>query len=29
VLIEDEDGKASDETKNIVYREIFSRFTVT
>jgi ATP-dependent DNA helicase PIF1 len=27
VLIEDENGKASDETKNIVYRKIFSRFT--
>ncbi|ONM60681.1 uncharacterized protein [Zea mays] len=26
VLIEDDDGKSTDETKNIVYREIFSRF---
>jgi ATP-dependent DNA helicase PIF1 len=26
VLIEDEDGNPSDETKNIVYNEIFSRF---
>jgi ATP-dependent DNA helicase PIF1 len=26
VLIEDEDGNPLDETKNIVYNEIFSRF---
>jgi ATP-dependent DNA helicase PIF1 len=29
VLIEDENGKASDETKNIVYKEIFTRFAGT
>jgi ATP-dependent DNA helicase PIF1 len=27
VLIEDENGKASDESQNIVYREIFTCFT--
>jgi ATP-dependent DNA helicase PIF1 len=27
VLIEDDDGNTTDETKNIVYKEIFSRQT--
>jgi ATP-dependent DNA helicase PIF1 len=29
ILIEDDDGKPSNETKNIVYKEIFSRFSGT
>jgi ATP-dependent DNA helicase PIF1 len=29
ILIEDDDGKPSNETKNIVYKEIFSRFSST
>jgi ATP-dependent DNA helicase PIF1 len=28
VLIEDENGKWSDETKNIVYKEIFAHFSI-
>jgi hypothetical protein len=28
VLAEDENGKATNETKNIAYREVFSRFGI-